>query len=318
MNRLIIFIVLLIITSILGYFYKSKEDEDIKEDFTDITNERKVVRKTPREIYDAFYSHVYDELFLNKTKNEFEIYNIEAYTIKEPKYKAVYKNEEIRFLDLGCGTGKHLEILLKKKYHCDGIDISPDMLEIAKKSISKQPLATNTKLIQGDFTQDDTLFSYRRYTHVLCLFFTIYYVKDVEKLMKNIYESLKQGGYMCLNLVNKKKFDPILEKSSKLIPLFNPQRHSKERVTKTKLVFKKFDYIADWKFEDNNMNVEFREQFVFKKPERKLIVNEHNFYMRNIPYYTMMAKKLGFELVKIIDLIPVSHDNSYIYLFRKR
>jgi hypothetical protein len=39
--------------------------------------------------------------------------------------------------------------------------------------------------------------------------------------------------------------------------------------------------------------------------------------MRNIPYYTNMAKGLGFELVKIIDLLPTNHDNSYLYLFRK-
>ena len=28
---------------------------------------------------------------------------------------------------------------------------------------------------------------------------------------------------------------PVLERASKLIPLYNPQKHSKERVTKTKL-----------------------------------------------------------------------------------
>lgn len=317
MNRLILFMVLLIITSILGYYFKSK-DEEIHEDFTDITDSRRVVRKTPLEIYDGFYSNLYDELFLNKMKNEFEIYNIEYYTIKQPKYKAVYKNEEIRFLDLGCGTGRHLGILLKKKYNCDGVDISPDMLNVAKKTISGIPLASTTKLIQSDITQDKSVFSYRKYTHITCFFFTIYYVKDVETLFKNIYDALKQGGYMCIHLVNKKHFDPVLEKSSKLIPLFNPQTHSKERVTKTKLVFKKFNYIADWEFNDNNMNVVFREQFVFKKPDRRLVENEHHLYMRNIPYYTMLAKKLGYELVKIIDLIPSGHDNSFVFLFRKR
>ena len=30
-----------------------------------------------------------------------------------------------------------------------------------------------------------------------------------------------------------------------------------------------------------------------------------------------LAEKNGFKLVKIIDLLPVNHDNSYIYIFQK-
>ena len=35
-------------------------------------------------------------------------------------------------LDMGCGTGKHAELLCNKGYIVHGIDLSEDMLKIAK------------------------------------------------------------------------------------------------------------------------------------------------------------------------------------------
>jgi len=314
MDRLIIFVVLLLITSLLGYFFKMDENENIDEHFENMDN--KILHNNPITIYDEFYSSLYDELFLNKIKNEFEIYNIELYTINEPKYKNKYTKDEIRFLDIGCGNGKHIDLLLKKNYKCDGIDISAPMLKRAKLLIQNNKNANNTQLVNDDFMKNTSLYVNDKYTHVICLFYTLYYTKDTKSLFSNIYNTLRNGGYMIIHVVNKKLFDPVLEKASKLIPLFNPQRHSNQRITKTKLKFKKFDYIADWNFKQNNMNVTFTEHFRFKD-NNKLLVNEHIFYMRNIPYYTEMAKSLGFELVKIIDLLTANHDNSYLYIFRK-
>ena len=36
-------------------------------------------------------------------------------------------------LDMGCGTGKHAELLCEKGYKVHGIDLSQDMLKIANK-----------------------------------------------------------------------------------------------------------------------------------------------------------------------------------------
>jgi SAM-dependent methyltransferase len=314
MNRLIVFIILLLVTALLGYIFKGADECSIHEDFS---TEYRVLHNNPITIYDEFYSSVYDELFLNRMKNEFEIYNIELYTIKEPKEKSKINNSNIKFLDLGCGNGKHIDILLKKKYKVDGIDISEPMLKRARKLISRGNREYESKLVEGDIMINNQLIGYKNYSHITCFFYTIYYIRDTKSLFERIYSSLMDGGYMIIHLVNKKLFDPVLEKSSKLIPLFNPQRHTDKRVTKTKLKFNKFDYISDWKFIDNNINVEFREQFIFKEPERKLLVNEHKFYMRNIPYYTTMAKQMGFKLIKIVDLLPVNHDNNFLFIFRK-
>ena len=44
----------------------------------------------------------------------------------------------------------------------------------------------------------------------------------------------------------------------------------------------------------------------------------HKFYIRDISYYVKLAKKNGFTLIKIIDLLPANHEYNYIYIFKKK
>ena len=83
---------------------------------------------------------------------------------------------------------------------------------------------------------------------------------------------------------------------------------------KTGLKFNKFNYISDWVFGNNK--VEFIENFMFDD-ESKHIQNKHIMYMKGIKYYKKLAIDNGFELIKIIDLLPVNHDDNYIYIFKK-
>lgn len=303
MNKVIYIFILIIIMSMLGYYYKVKESqEDFIENFNDYTKVEEY--DTPAKIYNKFYSNIYDELFGNAIRNEFELFNIKMATLDERKD---FKKEEVKVLDLGCGTGGHLKLLHRDKLQCVGLDKSMSMLE---KSRNQCP---DVQLVKGDY-HNASIFKPREFSHVLCLFYTIYYSNNVDKVFKNVNTWLKPKGYFCLHLVNPKKFDPVLEKSSKLIPLYNPQRHSDSRVTKTKLKFNKFNYVSDWEF--NDTNVKFTENFLFNDNmvHKK---NVHQFTMYPIKYYMNLAKKNGFKLIKIIDLIPVNHDNSYVYIFQK-
>lgn len=295
MNKLII-LILFLISSIIGYYWKSANDEENKENF-----QNKTIKENYIDIYDKFYSNIYDQLFKSDIKNEYEIYSLKQYAFDK------FNKGSINILDLGCGTGNHIKLLTKYNYNCVGIDRSVKMLSIARKN------NPSVNLIKGDFHNKST-FNKRQFSHIIALFYTIYYTDNAEKVFKNLNFWLKPKGFLCIHLIHRDKFDPVLEKSSSLIPLYNPQKYTDKRNTKTSLEFNNFKYISDWTF--NKSDVQFTEHFLFKKkPINRQ--NIHKFTVHKVSYYINLAKKNGFKLVKIIDLSPVNHQYNGIYVFKK-
>jgi SAM-dependent methyltransferase len=295
---IIAIMVFIAITAIWGYRQKITDEEEYNiEGFT-----VESVKEHYTDIYDKFYSNIYDQLFNSGLKNEFEIYNIKKYSMDEYSSK-----KKINVLDAGCGTGGHLKVLDKYGYKCIGLDKSRPML---KKTAKLNP---GVQLVLGDF-HNKSVFPKRKFTHITCLFYTIYYSDNPNKVFRNFNYWLEPKGYLCVHLVEPKNFDPILEKASKLIPLFNPQKHSHTRQTQTKLSFNQFKYVSDWNFNGND--VTFMENFLFKD-DAKLRRNVHKFKMYSTKKYIKIGQKNGFKLIKIIDLTPVNHDNNSIYIFKK-
>ena len=291
-------ILFILITAIWGYRQKIADEEEFNiEGFT-----VESVKEHYSDIYDSFYSKIYNQLFNSDLKNEFEIYNIKRFALDNFKPK-----NTIKVLDAGCGIGSHLKIFDKYKFKCIGLDKSVHMLKKASKFNPGIPL------VKGDF-HNKSVFKKREFTHITCLFYTIYYSDNPDKVFRNFNYWLKPKGYLCVHIIEPKKFDPILEKASKLIPLFNPQKHSETRQTQTKLTFNKFKYISDWNF--NGEDVTFMENFLFKN-DSKLRKNIHKFKMYSPKKYIKIGQKNGFKLVKVIDLTPVNHDNNSIYIFKK-
>ncbi|MFB3885588.1 MAG: class I SAM-dependent methyltransferase [Thermodesulfobacteriota bacterium] len=82
-------------------------------------------REKPEEVFRKDYADAYDLLYTDKD------YEAECDIIEE-----VFRcsgNGSIRtILDLGCGTGNHVIPLAQRGYEVTGVDISPDMLRIAR------------------------------------------------------------------------------------------------------------------------------------------------------------------------------------------
>ncbi len=94
-------------------------------------------------------------------------------------------------LDIACGTGKHLEYL-RNYYQAEGLDLNPDMLEIARK---RCPGVTFHQANMIDF----------RLSHdfdvITCLFSSIAYVRTVENLeqaVTNMAHHLRPGGTVII------------------------------------------------------------------------------------------------------------------------
>src|SRR5262245_5760329 len=79
-------------------------------------------------------------------------------------------------LDVACGTGKHLEHL-RSTYRAEGLDINPDLLEIAR---ARCP---DVVFHEGDMAAFDLG---RTFDVVTCLFSAIAYVKTADRMASTI------------------------------------------------------------------------------------------------------------------------------------
>jgi ubiquinone/menaquinone biosynthesis C-methylase UbiE len=80
-------------------------------------------------------------------------------------------------LDVACGTGGHL-ITLARHFTCCGVDLSEELLAIAREKLPEVPL------YQGDMTDFDLN---QTFDVVTCLFSAIGYVQTVERLNRAVY-----------------------------------------------------------------------------------------------------------------------------------
>lgn len=113
-------------------------------------------------------------------------------------YKAYcQKNEKI--IEVGCGTGRILEDLLKSGFqNLTGVDISPEMLDKAQEKLKKWMDSKSLALIEHDFT--DT-FLPDKFDRALVTFYTFNYILDRPvEFLKNICQSLHAGGWILMDV----------------------------------------------------------------------------------------------------------------------
>lgn len=119
------------------------------------------------------------------------------------------KTSGSEMLDVACGTGNHIQFL-KKHYKITGIDLSKNMLKIAKKKFP------NLKFQQANMISFDLK---KKFDVIICLFSSIGYVKTYDNLKKTIAcfsKHLKNGGVLIIEpFITKKAY-----KSGKLSATF--------------------------------------------------------------------------------------------------
>jgi len=261
--------------------------------------EKQFVMKQGPDIYDDFYASIYNDLVYDEIKNSYEIGEI---------INTTNPTEQSLILDIGSGTGQHVAALNDKGYPAVGLDLSPGMVGQAKKNYP------NFKFKQGN-ALEFILYPANTFTHVICLYFTIYYIKDKTLFLQNCYDWLKPGGYLVLHLVNRNKFDPILNAADPLHAV-SAQRYAKKRITNSLVKFKDFQYRGDFKIDPSTGTASFEE--IFKDDKTKNIrQNIHQFYMSTQKQILSIAKNTGFILKGKIDMVPVQYEYQYLYILSK-
>jgi len=96
-----------------------------------------------------------------------------------------------RLLDVGCGTGQHLEYL-RARYEVEGLDLSPEMLEVARTRCPGVPL------------HEASLVGFRlphSFDVITCLFGSIAYAGDLPSLaeaVRSMSDHLRPGGVLVV------------------------------------------------------------------------------------------------------------------------
>jgi len=257
--------------------------------------------KEGAEIYDDFYSEIYDHLVFNNVKDDYEIGEIKNKT--SPTSKSIV-------LDVGCGTGHHVSKFAQEiGGHLDiiGIDISPSMIDKAKLHYPDYNFIVGNAL---DYDQ----FQPNTFTHILCLYFTLYYFEDKRKFFNNCMEWLMPGGTLIVHVVNRDKFDPILPPGNPLY-IVSPQKYAKERITSTKITFNEFVYSSNFELDTSNNTGTFHEKFKFN--DGKVRKQEHKLYMESESDIVQMAQDAGFLMHGKIDLLECAYEYQYLYILVK-
>lgn len=290
-----IFLFIIMVIVALKFAYQPKEGFET----SDTEKSTNIVVKKGTEIYDDFYSNVYDKLVFCKVKNDFEIRTI---------LKVTKPNKNSKVLDIGSGTGHHVAAFTENGINATGIDISPSMVEL-----SKETYPSSNYMIGN--AMNGMLFPQGSFTHITCLYFTIYYIQDKRSFLKNCYNWLTPGGFMILHLVDRDRFDPILPAGDPF-SIISPQKYAKKRITSTVVKFKGYDYRSNFEYNPKEDEAALMEQFKNTKTGdvRK---NEHKLYMPTQKYVLSVAKDTGFILHSQTDMMRCQYETQYIYILQK-
>ena len=107
-------------------------------------------------------------------------------------------------LDLGCGSGSHIPYFLENGFSVTGVDISADMVDVAKIKLAKF-IPDRVKLKVCDITRYE--YSKNRFNVVTCLYSVLGYMqntKEIQHIFNSVSKCLLPGGVFILDLWNAK------------------------------------------------------------------------------------------------------------------
>lgn len=282
----------LFVMVILNYFFRTTCAPKHIEGFTQM---QKFILKRNEDAYDKFYAHIYDEIHLPDERCSKEIKLIldaTGATANGGTFGSV-------ILDVGSGTGETLKVLDAAGIRGFGIDKSQAMIEKATEKCGKQVKVKHADVLDA--------MNYDKYTfsHILCLYYTIYEIENKRKFFQNCRYWLKNGGVLVVHLVDKKKFNTVVP-AGKLNFIDNPQKYSKERITKTTVDFMDFVYDSKYDIKEGPVST-IMEKFT-DSATNKVRQNERRLFMESEDDILKMATNEGFTLYGKINLEPVIQD----------
>jgi SAM-dependent methyltransferase len=185
------------------------------------------------------------------------------------KYKISDGN---KLLDVGCGTGKHIEYF-KNKFSCTGTDINAEMLEVAEENIS------NVIFKRADMI---TLKLKDKFDIIVCLFSSIGYVKtysNLKKTIMNFADHLEKGGLTII--------EPWFTKSAYMVGLPGMTTYDGEDI--------KIARLNTTKLEGELSVMDMHYLVVEKDRDVKYFVDHHELGLFEIDKFLELMEKVGLK-----------------------
>src|SRR5699024_8885532 len=135
-----------------------------------------------------------------------------------------YVTEGSSVIDIGCGSGYGTYKLYEAGFNATGIDLSPNMIELAKEHFPQEEINYFT------CSMSELVNEKERYDGALVIN-VFEWTEDPQKELRNLHTILNDGGYLCISIFG---------------PTAGPRQRSYPRLRGEKVIF---NTIMPWEFE---------------------------------------------------------------------
>jgi len=202
------------------------------------------------------------------------------------------KNNSLKVLDLGCGTGKEAILFGELGHDVLGLDISPELIANARKKLSEKKNKITTSFLEGDFRDFTTS---NQFDLIISLdsSLNIFRKDEIEKLLFNYrVQILKHGGVFIMEQLRKESWEKVNKtfkiKSEKMGPGYTQRTYSFD--FEKQMLIDEVEYVSD---DGKVRNLPTQRLFLF---------SEHELFD--------MFKEAGFTSVELIKPNLKQHEHN--------
>ena len=215
-------------------------------------------------------------------------------------------------LDVGCGTGRLLLEFMADGMQVDGVDVSPEMVELCRQKAADQSLSPNL-YVQAM----EALALPRRYRSIIVPSYSFQLVTDLhdaERTLRRFYEHLSPGGRLLLTIWHSKRDGPAEWSDWYLIA-------EKERSEDGKVIRRQersmYDPATQLRHTENRYELLENGQVLYAEEHRRS-PELRNYTLAQIRQMLAKARFTEIEAVSEYSSDPATEDDGYFCIMGKR